>query len=187
MEIAHRTLYLSKQVNQESMNELTKEIVKINQADAVVSKTLESMGATYNPSPIQIYIDSYGGQVYACLGLLGAMELSKTPVHTIVTGCAMSAGFAIAISGHRRFCFPYSTYMYHSVSSGLWGKVEGMQEDLVEVKRIQKLLEDLTLQKTKMTRVQLDENRKRKQDWYITPAQAKRLGVVDEVLKGANK
>lgn len=180
---ADRLLFLSKQVTQESMNDLTKRIIQINDSDAALEMKLEGMGATYHRPPILLHIDSYGGQVYACLGLLGAMKLSQTPVHTIVTGCAMSAGFLIAISGHRRLCYPYATYMYHQTASALWGDLQGMEEDLGEVRRLQRLVEDLVTSRTKITREQLRENQERKQDWYMTPAQAKRLGVVDEVLK----
>ena len=81
-----RTLYLPEQVNQESMNKLTKAIIEINDNDTYLKKLYEINDVEYNPKPIRLYIDSYGGAVYQCFGLLGVMEKSKTPIHTIVTG-----------------------------------------------------------------------------------------------------
>ena len=64
---------------------------------------------------IKIYIDSYGGQVYQCFGLIGVME-SKTEIHTVCSA-AMSCGFIILINGHKRFAYRHATPLYHRVSS----------------------------------------------------------------------
>src|SRR5437763_689012 len=100
--IPERKLYLSAQVSQASMLELTRKIIEINEEDKKLKKLYKAYGFKYKRNPIQIYIDSYGGSVYQCFGLLSVMEKSKTPIHTIVTGCAMSCGFMIAITGHKR-------------------------------------------------------------------------------------
>ena len=86
----NRNLYLAKQVDQASMNSLTKSILEINENDEYLSKLYAVHDLDYKPRPIKLYIDSYGGAVYQCFGLLGVMEKSNTPVHTIVTGAAMS-------------------------------------------------------------------------------------------------
>ena len=117
----NRSLFLSAQVNQESMLALTKQIIEINESDERVRKTAATYDFDYKPKPIKIYIDSYGGAVYQCFGLLSIMDNSKTPVHTIVTGCAMSCGFLIAIHGKHRSVHKNATLMYHQVSSGMHG------------------------------------------------------------------
>jgi ATP-dependent Clp protease protease subunit len=178
-----RNLYLAKQVDQASINEISKAIIDINQDDEYLGKLAELHSMVYTPKPINLYIDSYGGYVYQCLGLLGIMDKSVVPVHTIVTGTAMSCGFMIAISGHKRFAYDTATHMYHQVSSGLWGKLKDMEEDLEETKRLQSIIEEITLAKTKMTRAQLDENYKGKKDWYINAKQALKLGIIDEIIK----
>lgn len=178
-----RNLYLAKQVDQESINEISKRIIDINQSDEYLAKLAELHGMTYKPKPIKLYIDSYGGYVYQCLGLLGIMDKSEVPVHTIVTGAAMSCGFLIAISGHKRFAYDTATHMYHQVSSVMWGKAKDMEENLEETKRLQAIIEEHTLSHTKMTRDMLDENYKSKKDWFMTAKQALKLGVIDEIIK----
>ena len=177
-----RTLYLPEQVNQESMNKLTKSIIEINKSDDYLKKLYAISDIDYNPKPIEIYIDSYGGAVYQCMGLLGVMEKSVTPIHTIVTGCAMSCGFMILISGHKRFGYKLSTPLYHQVSTGFRGKVQDMEESLEETKRLQKMIEKITLAQTEIPKKRLKEVLKNKVDWYMTAKEALELGVIDEII-----
>ncbi len=177
-----RTLYLPEQVNQESMNKLTKSIIEINKSDDYLKKLYAISDIDYNPKPIEIYIDSYGGAVYQCMGLLGVMEKSVTPIHTIVTGCAMSCGFMILISGHKRFGYKLSTPLYHQVSTGFRGKVQDMEESLEETKRLQKMIEKITLARTEIPKKRLKEVLKNKVDWYMTAKEALELGVIDGII-----
>lgn len=176
-----RNLYLAAQVTQKSMNDLTKAILEINNHDRHLEKLYPVYGLDYTPLPIKIYIDSYGGAVYQCLGLLGVMETSITPVHTVATGAAMSCGFMILITGHHRIGYRHSTPLYHQVSTGFWGKVKDMEESLEETKRLQKKFEEMTLERTNIAPKKLQEVLKNKVDWYMTAQEALALGVVDEV------
>ena len=177
-----RNLYLPKQVDQASMNELTKGIVEINEDDAHLKKLYEVYGLSYNPRPINIYIDSYGGMVYQCFGLIGVMENSATPIHTIVTGAAMSCGFLILINGHKRFAYKHATPLYHQVSSGSFGKIQDLEEHLDETKRLQTKIEEMTLRLTKISKKRLREVLKNKVDWFMTAESALELGVVDSII-----
>jgi ATP-dependent Clp protease protease subunit len=177
-----RKLFFGKQVNQESIQELSEKIVLINENDELLEKIYDAYDLTYNRKPIEIFIDSYGGLVYQVMGLVGIMEKSKTEIHTICTGAAMSCGFIMLISGHKRFCYEHGTPMYHQVSSGGSGKVEDLEQRLEETKRLQDKLEELTIRKTKISKETLDSNRKGKVDWFMTAEEAKKLGVVDEII-----
>jgi ATP-dependent Clp protease protease subunit len=178
----NRTLYLAKQVDQDSMNMLSKEILEINSSDIFLSKISEIYDMKYNPKPIVIYIDSYGGAVYQCLGLLEIMKKSRVPVHTIVTGCAMSCGFLIAITGDKRFAYDKSTFMYHQVSYGAIGKAKEIEEEVIEGKRLQKLIEQHTLTNTNLSKKQLKENYAAKKDWYFDSKEALKYSIIDELV-----
>jgi len=177
-----RNLFLAQQVDQESIAKITKEIIDINENDEYLKKVYAIDGLTYDPTPIKLYIDSYGGYVYQCMGLLSIMEESKVPVHTIVTGVAASCGFLIAITGHERFGYPKSTFMYHQVSSGTSGTLKEMEEDVIEVKRLQDLIEEITLENTNFTRKKLEKIYKSKKNLWINSDQALKLGVIDEIV-----
>ncbi len=178
-----RDLFFIKQVDQASIGDITQRIIEINQDDEHLKKVYSIYGLKYEPEPIKIYIDSYGGYVYQCFGLLSVMERSETPIHTIVTGCAMSCGFMMLISGHKRFAHKLSTPLYHQVSSGAFGTVKEMEEKLEESKRLQEQLESIVKEKTNISKKKLKEILDNKKDWYMTSEEALSLGVVDEILK----
>ncbi len=179
----NRNLYLADQVDQKSINDLSKAIIDINDHDEYLKKIYSAHDLTYEPKPIKIFIDSYGGYVYQCFGLLGIMKTSKVPIHTIVTGCAMSCGFLISIAGHKRFGYEKSTYLYHQVSSGSIGTVKDIEADLIESLRLQDLIEEHTLECTNITEKQIKKVYREKIDWFFGSKKALKLSVIDEIIK----
>jgi ATP-dependent Clp protease protease subunit len=177
-----RKLFFTSQVDQATIADLSKKIVLINKDDDDLEKVYGNGGLSYPRPPIQIYIDSYGGYVYQCLGLLSLINTSKTPIHTILTGAAMSCGFLMLIHGHKRFAHELSTGMYHQVSSGAWGKIKDMEEDVEESKRLQNILMQLTVKKTKISLETLKDNYERKRDWFMDARTMIDNGVVDEIM-----
>lgn len=177
-----RTLFFAKQVDQSSISELTKSIIEINEDDRMLSKQAELLGFEYKPKPIKIYIDSYGGKVYQILGLVSVIEKSETEIHTICTGVAMSSGFIMLISGHKRFAYKHSTPLYHQISGMAIGNMKDIQEKVEEMERLQNKLEEITLEKTKISSKKLKKIYKKKKDWYMTSEKALKLGVIDEII-----
>lgn len=177
-----RNLYFTSQVDQASIAALSRSIIEINANDVLLKKQYAVYGIDYKPTPIKIYIDSYGGYVYQCFGLLSVMEHSVTPIHTIVTGAAMSCGFMMAISGHKRFAYKHSTLMYHQVSSWAGGKLKDMVEDIEETKRLQDVIEAVTLKKTNISLTTLKDVYSRKFDWFMDADQALKNGCIDAII-----
>jgi ATP-dependent Clp protease protease subunit len=177
-----RNIFFTSQVDQASIADVTQKIIEINEDDIRLKKLYDIYGIDYAPKPIKIYIDSYGGSVYQCFGLLSVMKKSKTPIHTIVTGCAMSAGFMILICGHKRFAHELSTPLYHQVSSGAWGTLKELEQNIEETKRLQKMLEEIVLDRTDISRDKLKEVYDGKIDWFMSAEKALRLKVVDEII-----
>jgi len=178
-----RNIFFSKQVDQASIELVQRQLLAINEHDEYLKKLYAINNLEYKPAPIKIYIDSYGGTVYQILGLVSMIEVSKTPIHTIVTGCAMSCGFILLISGHKRFAYPRATPLYHQVSGGGWGTLKDREDNLEEAKRLQRTIEDITLSKTKISKKKLKEVYNGKIDWYMSAKEAKELGVVDEIIE----
>lgn len=177
-----RVLFLNKQFTQDTIGELTKNIIEINESDRELENYGRIYGYQYTPSPIKIYIDSFGGYVYQMLGLVSVVEKSLTPIHTITTGCAMSCGFMLQICGHKRYGYKHSTFMFHQISSAKWGKIEDIKQDMVESERLQSILENITIDKTQISKNQIIENREKKIDWYMSAEEALKMQVIDEIL-----
>jgi ATP-dependent Clp protease protease subunit len=177
-----RTLYLDKQVDQASMGLLCKTITTINDHDVHLKKLYAVYDLDYNAKPIILKIDSFGGGLNACYALIAEIERSKTPVHTIAVGAAMSCGFMILISGHKRFAYKYSAPLYHQISSAARGTYQEIKEGTENLKRWQKILESTVLKRTKITKEKLKDMRLRKIDWELTPDEALKYGVIDEII-----
>lgn len=136
----------------------------------------------YERKPIKIYINSYGGSVYDMWGLIDIMINSKTPIYTYCTGYAMSAAFKIFLAGHKRFASKHSTFMYHQMSCWRAGKYQDLVEDRDEMDKLNKMNEDFVIERTKLTKEDIDDIREKKKDFYIHSEDALKFGIVDEIL-----
>jgi len=166
-----RTITLG-EINTEEVNDIIRLIYDINDEDTGKQKV----------EPIRLIINSFGGDVYSGLGLIDVMNCSTTPIYTICHGSAMSMGFQIFIMGHHRIASKNATFMYHESSYPVEGKVQHHINELHEVKRIEKILDDYTLEKTLIPAKKLKQIKSTHTDWYITAQEALEYGVVDKVI-----
>ena len=166
-----KLLYLTEQED-DNVDYVIKSILSFNEEDK----------DKLDPTPIKLYINCYGGDVYQFLGLIDVIESSITPIHTITLGAAMSCAFLVALSGHKRFAYKNSTFMYHQISTGEWGTAKNLEEDLIETKRLQKIIENRVLSKTKITKKQLSDNYNSKNDWYLGAEEALKYHIIDQIL-----
>lgn len=177
-----RILFLDAEIDQESVNDISRSIIEINDNDERLIKLYSAYNLAYSPMPIKLYIDSYGGYVYQCLGLLGIIEKSKVPVDTYVTGCAMSCAFLISITGRKRYAYENSTFMYHQISGSSDGTVKDMDDELVEFKRLQAIVEKHVIIKTSVKLEKLINSYTKKTDWFIDAKKALKLNIIDEII-----
>lgn len=195
-DVEKRTIYFTGNVNEESQFEIIKAINEINSKDEEEAEELKkeaetknkrSVKVTYEVEPIHFHINSYGGSVYDCFSIIESINNSKAPIYTYCTGKAMSAGFDIFIHGKKRYVGKKATLMYHDVSSCAWGKVQELEDDLEESKRISKERVEFTVLKTSITKEQLEECNKMKKDWYIPAEEAIKLKCADAYIGEVEK
>lgn len=157
--------------------EITKQIYEYNRQDKDIP--VESR------KPIKIYINSFGGDLYQCFALISAIGASKTPVYTINTGVAMSAGMIILLSGHKRFAVKYSIAMCHSGSGSVGGDFEQTQSAMDNYKKMVDTMKTYILERTKIDSKTL--SRKWTKDWYMFADEQVSLGVVDEIVENISE
>ena len=63
-----------------------------------------------------------------------------------------------------------------------YGKLKEMEEDLVETRRLQKMIEDHAIANTSLTRKQLKENYDAKHDWFMNVKDALKYKVIDAII-----
>ena len=137
-----------------------------------------------NPQdPIKLIINSPGGSVYDGFGLVGLMESSPVPIHTYAYGQIMSMALPIFVMGQKRFSSPYTTFMYHGISwDSPYEKLEWHKQEAHEGDRLQKMYDKIILNRTHMSKDDLENVKLTKSEWYFDPKKALKLGVIDKIL-----
>mgnify|MGYP003556853658 CR=1 FL=1 len=175
-----RKLYLKDLIDEKSVMPLIEAIHKINDDDAEKEKEYNG----WEREPIKLYIYTYGGVCYAGFALIDAIRASKTPVHTIVLGTAMSMGIFIFNAGHKRLIGEHATLMYHDVSLHLESEMtEGIKIELAEGLRLQKMGIQFLTEYSLVEESVINDYINRKADWFIPAEEAIRLKIADAYYK----
>lgn len=130
-------------------------------------------------TPIKIYIDSNGGNLEACFTIIDAITMSKTPVWTINIGKAYSAGFFIFITGHKRFAYPNSSFLFHEGSTGIYQDANKFKNYADFYKQQLEQLRTITLKHTQIEPEEYDKHVK--DDWWFNVDEALKYGVTDKI------
>ncbi len=130
-------------------------------------------------TPIKIYIDSNGGSLTACFTIIDAITMSKTPVWTINIGKAYSAGFFIFITGHKRFAYPNSSFLFHEGSTGIYQDANKFKNYADFYKQQLEQLRAITLEHTQIEPEEYDKHVK--DDWWFDVNEAQKYGVTDKI------
>lgn len=130
-------------------------------------------------TPIKIYIDSNGGSLTACFTIIDAITMSKTPVWTINIGKAYSAGFFIFITGHKRFAYPNSSFLFHEGSTGIYQDANKFKNYADFYKQQLEQLRAITLEHTQIEPEEYDKHVK--DDWWFDVNEALKYGVTDKI------
>lgn len=133
--------------------------------------------------PIDFYIQSPGGSVYAGLGIKDIIDSISCPVNTIGVGmCASMGAYLLAAGTGERKATKNCRIMIHSVSSGTVGTVHDMEIDYEETKFLQdRLLVDIAnFTKGKSTSEVL--KMKTQRDCYLSSEESVALGLIDSVI-----
>jgi ATP-dependent Clp protease protease subunit len=134
---------------------------------------------------IPVYIDSYGGDVYALMAMIDIIKLSDKPVATICMGKAMSCGavlLACGTKGHR-YISPNATVMIHDVSSFSEGKSEEIKSDAAETDRLQKMFYKILDKECERKDGYFDKLvfNKGRSNLYLDAEQCLKHGLADEI------
>lgn len=171
-----RVIWVDYDIDDTLMN-VTKQILEYNKQDKGVP--------VENRKPIKLLIFTYGGDLYPTLALIDVIKISKTPVYTYNMGLALSAGFQILISGHKRFCLANSKALYHSGSGGTQGTYEQTEAQMREYKKMVAYMENNTLNRTKIDLKTFNKNKSK--EWYMDANEQINYGIVDSVIESADE
>jgi ATP-dependent Clp protease protease subunit len=178
--LQRRKILLKGTINGSIIEKAVMQIELFNLEDDDKEQTLADYDRLQHP--IMVYLHSAGGYCNEGLALISAIEQSLTPVYTVVVGKALSMGLMILTAGHYRAAYRHAELMYHQISYGALGDHTDIGRSVAYSATIQQKLEALLLERTYITKKQLQGVNDKRIDWYFTPEEALELGVIDKII-----
>jgi len=132
-------------------------------------------------SPVNLMINSPGGDVYEMFGIIDYIESLDVKVNTICRGRAMSAAAVILACGTgNRMMSKRSTVMFHQSSSFMGGKMSDITAYLDNIKSLEVLIYSMLAEKTKKDADWWRE--KMRNDMFLTAEELLEIGVIDQII-----
>ena len=146
-------------------------------ANGVIAQMLY-LDSLNKEDPINVYINSPGGNVYDGLAILDTSELIKAPIRTVCIGIAASMGAVLMLMGKERCITKRARMMLHQPSGGAVGTSEEIRVTHEEMQKIKKQLYQIIEERSNLTNV---EQLFKLDTWY-TAEEALAAGLVDKIL-----
>lgn len=163
-----RIIFLGTDVNDYTANVIQAQLLYLDSADP--------------GKDVSIYINSPGGSVYAGLGIYDTMQYISSDVATICTGMAASMAAVLLVAGSKgkRFALPHSRVMIHQPMGGAQGQASDIEITAREIQKLKKELYHIIADHSgqPFDKVERDSDR----DYWMTAAEAKEYGMIDNVL-----
>jgi len=136
-----------------------------------------------NESPIQMYINSPGGQVYAGLAIYDTMQMIPNPISTLAVGVTASFGTVLLTAGTKgqRYALPHATIHMHQPLGGAQGQATEIEIQAREILRLKTRLNEILAMHTGQTMEVIERDTER--DYYMSAEQAVDYGIVDKVME----
>lgn len=144
-------------------------------------------GEGKSKEPITMYVNSPGGSVIAGLAIYDVMRSIDAKITTIGTGYQASMGSILLVAGDERKMTRSSKYMIHQPLSG-----NGQSTQLTDIEigadftgRLKEDLVDIYVRHTGLNHDYWNTVLNR--DTWLSAEQAKKMGVVNEIIVGTAK
>lgn len=146
-----------------------------------ISKTLDEL----NGMPLDIRIDSGGGDVYEGYAIASAIQRYKGETTTYIDGMAASAASYIAVMSDRVVMNDFSTVMIHNAWMRTMGNRDELRRAADQLEGVDETIAGIIDARTALT---LDEIREymNAETWF-TAAECLEAGICDEVIETEQK
>jgi ATP-dependent Clp protease protease subunit len=136
---------------------------------------------------IHVYVNSPGGIVSSGLAIYDTMQYVKPHIATYCIGQAASMGAVLLMAGAKgkRYALPHSRIMLHQPMGGFQGQAADIEIHAKEIMKLKDTLTHIIHVHTgqSMEKIQEDTDR----DYFMSGAEAKDYGLVDEVIKSVTE
>ena len=166
--LRNRLVFLGTPINDQVANLIVAQLLFLNQED--------------REAPINMYINSPGGQVYAGLAIYDAMQMISNPISTVAVGVTASFGTVLLAAGMKgqRYALPHATIHLHQPLGGAQGQVTDIEIQAKEFLRLRGNLNEILVQHTGQPVEVIERDTER--DFWMDARSAVDYGIVDQVL-----
>lgn len=157
-----------------------------NIANSVVAQLL-FLNAEDSEKDISLYINSPGGSITAGMAIYDTMQHIKPDVSTICIGMAASMGAFLLAAGTKgkRFALPNSEVMIHQPLGGTQGQAADIEIHARRILRMREKLNKILAERTGQSLETIERDTDR--DNFMTAEEAKKYGLIDEVVSEQKK
>jgi len=154
-----------------------------DQVGALIAAQLLFLEAENPSKDISFYINSPGGAVTAGLAIYDTMQYIRCDVSTVCIGQAASMGSLLLSAGApgKRYALPNARVMVHQPSGGFHGQASDIEIHAREILALRGRLNEIYVKHCDQTLEKVEEALDR--DRFMSPAEAREFGIVDEVVE----
>ena len=136
---------------------------------------------------IHLYINTPGGIVSAGLAIYDTIQYIKPDIATYCIGQATSMGALLLTAGTKgkRFALPHSRIMIHQPIGGFYGQATDIAIHAKEILKMKEILNNILAKHTGQPIEMINTDTER--DFFMSGAEAKEYGIVDEVIVTTKK
>src|SRR5512142_780896 len=104
-------------------------------------------------APIQMYVNSPGGVIYAGMAIYDTMQMIPNPISTLAVGVTASFGTVLLTAGTKgqRYALPHATIHIHQPLGGVQGQATDIEIEAREILRLKTRLNQILSQHTGQT------------------------------------
>ncbi len=134
-------------------------------------------------APIQMYINSPGGVIYAGLAIYDTMQMIPNPISTLAVGVTASFGTVLLTAGSKgqRYALPHATIHMHQPLGGAQGQATEIEIQAREILRLKSRLNEIMSFHTGQPLEVIERDTER--DFYMSAESAVEYGLVDQVME----
>jgi len=171
--LKERIVFLGTPINDQVANLIVAQLLYLNKEDP--------------EAPIQMYINSPGGQVYAGLAIYDTMQMITNPISTVAVGMTASFGTVLLTAGTKgqRYALPHATIHMHQPLGGAQGQASDIEIQAREILRLKARLNEILALHTGQSIEAIERDTER--DFYLSADKAVEYGLVDQVLEPPEK
>jgi ATP-dependent Clp protease protease subunit len=136
---------------------------------------------------VHLYINSPGGSISAGLAVYDTLQYISCPVETVCIGMAASMAAILLAAGApgKRYALPNARIMIHQPWGGAQGTAADIEIQAEEILRAREILNGVLSRHTGRALAQIERDTER--DKYLSAAEAREYGIIDEVVTSMKK